>query len=291
MNNDFQDGNQDENQDENQELGTELAESDEQNIDAPQEVENDDVEDVVTVGDEEQEEEEEERTEPAPEWVRQLRKDQRAAKQRIKQLEAEIQAAQQPTQVDKPLVLGAKPKLEDFDYDDAAYSTELDGWYARKQALEFEQIRAEAEKKKELEVHQQKLAVYEEQKAKLKVRDYEEAEAVILEHFNQAQQSIILNGADNPALLVYAIGKSEKKAKELANITDLAKFTFQVAKMENQVKVTQKRIPEPEKVVGSGGAAIIKNQNSVLEKLQAEALRTGDRTKVVAYKRQMREKG
>lgn len=282
MDNDFQD----ENQDENQELGTELAESDEQSIDTPQEVENDDVEDVVIVGDEE-EQEEEERTEPAPEWVRQLRKDQRAAKQRIKQLEAEIQAAKQPTQVDKPLVLGTKPKLEDFDYDDAAYSTELDGWYARKQAIEFEQIRLEAGKKKELEAYQQKLAVYEEQKAKLKVRDYEEAEAVILEHFNQAQQSIILNGADNPALLVYAIGKSEKKAKELANITDLAKFTFQVAKMENQVKVTQKRIPEPEKVV-RGATAATKNSDLTLERLRAEAEKTGDITKVMAYKQQMR---
>jgi len=48
------------------------------------------------------------------------------------------------------------------------------------------------------------------------------------------QQDIILQAAQNPALAVYALGKSKDKAKELASIKDPVKFAFALGKLENQ---------------------------------------------------------
>jgi len=241
--------------------------------------------DVVNAGDEE----DYERGTKAPTWVTELRKEVRVLKREKKERERLDRERQtQSPQHQEPLTLGAKPKIEDFDYDSDAYEAALDGWYTRKQVVEAQARQIEATREAQTREWQQKLSSYEDKKAKLKVRDFEDAEAVILENLSEAQQGIILNGAENPALLVYALGKNEAKAKELAKTTDLVKFAFNVAKLESQLKVTQKRIPEPEKVVGGSSASPTKNHDSTLERLRAEAEKTGIYDKVIAYKQKKR---
>lgn len=91
--------------------------------------------------------------------------------------------------------------------------------------------------------------------------------------------------AKTSALLRYALGKNPKKAKELAAITDPVKFTFAIAKLEDKLKVApRKTAPPPDTVVRSsvaGSAAV----DSALKRLQDQADKTGDRTKVAAYLR------
>ena len=119
----------------------------------------------------------------------------------------------------------------------------------------------------------------------MRVRDYEDAESTTQEALSEVQQGILLQGADNPALVVYAIGKNPKRAKELAAISDPVKFAFAVAKLEKELKVTtRKPPPPPESPVKSSGrtAGTVDNQ---LDRLRAEALKTGDLSKVLAYKR------
>ena len=67
------------------------------------------------------------------------------------------------------------------------------------------------------------------------------------------------------------------------------KFSFAVAKLETQLKVTNRKAPPPEKTVktGTGRASAV---DSTLERLREEAAKTGDMTKVIAYKRQQRAK-
>jgi hypothetical protein len=60
---------------------------------------------------------------------------------------------------------------------------------------------------------QAKLDGYGKAKAELRVKDFEDAEAVAQELFNVTQQGVMLQGADNPALVVYALGKNPKKAR------------------------------------------------------------------------------
>ena len=105
---------------------------------------------------------------------------------------------------------------------------------------------------------------------------------------NITQQGIVLQGAENPALVVYALGKNPSKAKELSSITDPVKFAFAVSKLESQLKVSnRKSAPPPEKVLsGTGRASAV---DSTLERLRADAEKTGDYTKVTAYKRQKKQ--
>jgi hypothetical protein len=219
----------------------------------------------------------------APEWVRELRKTNRELQRQNRELQSKLQTTQTET---KPVVLGAKPKLEDHDYDAEKFEAALADWFERKRKADEAQARQEAEVMNQQKAWQAKLDGYGKAKAELRVKDYEDAEAVAQELFNVTQQGVILQGADNPALVVYALGKNAKKAKELSDIKDPVKFAFAVAKLEKELKVTnRKTAPAPERIVtgtGRSSGAV----DSTLERLREEAARTGNMSKVVAYKRQ-----
>jgi len=105
---------------------------------------------------------------------------------------------------------------------------------------------------------------------------------------NETQQGIILQGAENPAIVVYALGKDEERAKKLASINDPIKFAFEVAKLETQMKVTRRRpSTQPEKII-SGSEKIVGGADKQLEKLRKEAQKTGDFSKVIAYKNKIK---
>jgi hypothetical protein len=235
---------------------------------------------VISIGEESPPQEEEQR---APEWVRELRKSNREKERKIRELEAKLNAA--PTE-NKPVALGKKPTLEDCDYDSDEYERKLAGWYDQKRDYDAAEAEAEAQRDAEAKAWQDKLDSYAKARASLKVRDYEDAEAVALDTFNVTQQGIVLQGSDNPALIIYALGKNTTKAKELASINDPVKFAFAVAKLETQLKVTnRKAAASPERIITSGGGRISGSVDSTLDRLREEALKTGDMSKVMAYKR------
>jgi desulfoferrodoxin (superoxide reductase-like protein) len=236
---------------------------------------------VVSIGEEAPPAEEEQR---APEWVRELRKANREKERRIRELEARLQTTTQTE--NKPVALGPKPKLEEFDYDADRFEQALDTWHERKRQHD---LQTEMVRQAELQQHQAwqaKLDSYSKAKAELRVRDYEDAEALAQEVFNVTQQGVILQGAENPALVIYALGKNPKKAAELAKKTDPVKFAFAVAKLEKELKVTNRRAaPAPERIV-QGTGRVAGAVDSTLERLRAEAEKTGNYTKVLQYKRQ-----
>ena len=235
---------------------------------------------VVSIGEESPPPEEEVR---APEWVRELRKANREKERRIRELEARL-ATTAPE--NKPVQLGPKPKLEDHDYDAERFEQALDAWHERKRQHDLETERVRQAEQAQHQAWQAKLEGYSKAKAELKVRDYEDAEAIAQEVFSVTQQGVILQGAENPALVVYALGKNPKKAADLAKITDPVKFAFAVARLEKELKVTNRRAaPAPERIIqgtGRSSGAV----DSTLERLRAEAEKTGNYTKVLQYKRQ-----
>lgn len=243
---------------------------------------------VVTIGEETPPTEEEE-VARAPEWVRELRKNHRELQRKNRELEEKLNAT---TGAEiKPAPLGKKPTLEDCDYDAEKFETELASWYDRKRKADEEAARVEAEQKDAQKAWQAKLDAYGKAKTELKVKDFDDAEALVQENFSQTQQGIILQGAENSALLIYALGKNPKKLKELASTNDPVKFAFAVAKLETQLKVTnRKAAPPPEKTV-RGTGPVSGTVDSQLERLRADAERTGDYSKVMAYKRQKRQAG
>lgn len=250
-------------------------------IDAEESAEADEDEVIVSIGDESPDPEVEQQSQPAPQWVKDLRKAHRDLQRQHRELQQKLQTAEPQR---KAQAVGAKPKLEDHDYDAEAFEKALESWYDRKRAADVESEKARRAEEEQAKAWQDKLDGYGKAKAALKVRDYEDAEAVAQETFSEVQQGIMLQGADNPALVVYALGKNAKKAKELAAIQDPVRFAFAVAKLEKELKVTtRKPPPAPEPVVkGTGRASSVDSQ---LDRLRAEALKTGDMSKVMAYKR------
>ncbi len=243
---------------------------------------------VVTIGEEAPPTEEEEQHAKAPEWVRELRKTSREDKRRIRELEEKLKSTS-ATEHNPVVKLGKKPTLEEHDYDTEKFESSLAKWYEDKRKSDEQAAIAEAAAKKQQEAWQAKLDSYGKAKTSLKVKDFEDAEIVTQDVLSVTQQGIILQGSENPALVVYALGKNPKKAKELASETDPVKFAFAVAKLETQLKVTNRKAPPPpEKTVhGSGGTSGA--VDSTLDRLRADAEKTGDYSKVLQYKRQKKQ--
>jgi hypothetical protein len=243
---------------------------------------------VVSLGDEPAAEEDDQAR--APEWIRELRKSNREKDRRIRELEQKAQTAA-PAQA---LVVGDEPTLESCDYDAEKFARDLKAWVGRKADADQQQRTREQSEAQQRQQWQGRIDAVQKAVSTLKVKDYDEAAEAFEDLFpSPVHRGIILGGPDDPktsALLRYALGKNPKKARELAAITDPVKFAFAVAKLEERLKVTpRKAAPAPDTVVRSsvaGSAAI----DSTLKRLQADADKSGDRTKVAAYIRQQKHK-
>lgn len=236
---------------------------------------------VVSIGEEPPPPEEQTR---APEWVRELRKSHRELQRRNRELEEKVKtvAVEQKPQV------GKKPTLEDLDYDAERYEAALQSWYEQKRRADDAEAKAREAAAAQERAWQAKLDAYGKAKAELKVRDFEDAESFAQETFSVTQQGVMLQGAENPALVIYALGKNPAKAKELSSISDPVKFAFAVAKLEAQLKVTPRKAPPPPERAVRGTAPVSGTVDSTLERLREEAARTGDMSKVMAYRRQQK---
>jgi hypothetical protein len=245
------------------------------------------VELVVSIGNEEPPPEPEQ-TQQAPEWVKELRRQNREQQKRIRELERSAQA--QAPQGEANTAPPRKPQLADVDYDTGAYEAKLDEWYKAKAAYDAQEAERQKEREAVKGAWEAKLQGYNTAKAELKAKDFEDAEAVIADTLSTTQQGIILDGAEKPALLIYALGKNPKKAAELAAIKNPVAFAAAIGRLEASLKVTQRKpSAAPEKIV-SGNAPKSGAIDNTLERLREEAAKTGDMTKVMAYKRELQKK-
>lgn len=248
----------------------------------------DDAEDIVTIGDSPppaKDEAEEDEIAKAPAWVKQLRAENKEKVKKIRELEAKLQASQAPAPVAK-LVLPKKPTLEDVDYDADKFEAELLKWNDVKRKHDAVEAEARAEAETAAKQAQDKLAAYKANGAALKVDDFAGAESVVVKALSIEQQNILLAGTDNPHLVVYALGTSPEKAKELASIKDPARFAVAIGKLEAQIKVAKRTssAPPPERKA-VGGSSL--SDDARLEALRKKAAETNDYTEVRKYKRML----
>jgi hypothetical protein len=241
------------------------------------------------------EEGEEERGKPAPSWVKELRQSQRDLKRQNRELQEKLAAKESPQQQAQALVLGKKPTMEDddVDWDSEKFEAKLTKWHETKRQIEEQEQGAQRQQEEQRQAWQKKLDGHNSKKAQLKYPDVEEAEQVVLDTLDQTQQGIIVQGAKNSALLAYAIGRNPKRAAALAEIKDPIAFAFAVAHLEATLGTKSKKpSTTPEKVPsGQGRVVSSASGDATLDRLRDEAQRTGDMSKVHAYKRQQRAKG
>lgn len=237
---------------------------------------------------------EEEEDESTPAWVKEVRQTNRELNRKLREQELELKKlkAPQPQQEPDAPTVGAKPTLESCDYDEEAFEAQLTKWHDDKRKVEQYKTDRERKQQEREEENQKVLQSYQEASQKLKVPDFKDAEQLVSISLSDVQKAMILEGATNPATLVYALGNTPEKLKELAAITNPLKFAFAVSKLEEKIKVT-KRTDKPAPERGSpraGSTSRVGGVDKELERLEAEAERTGDRTKIIAYKRSIRDK-
>lgn len=204
-------------------------------------------------------------------WIRELRKTNRESKRRIKELEEKLNGGKPSS---APATPEPKPTLADHDYDADAYEAAMTDWLDKKRETEG--------------AWKTKLSAYAEGKSKLKVSDFDEAEEAAVDLLDNTQQALIIDRAKNPALVIYALFKNPAAAKRISGIKDPIDFCFAVAEMEKGMKTeTRKPAAAPERKI-SGAGSKAGSAESKLDKLRAEAEKTGDFTKVIAYKKAMR---
>lgn len=217
---------------------------------------------------------------------RKLREISNAALKDKRRLERELEEVRAKLPKPEP-TLGAKPTLDQFDYDESKYEEAFAGWMARKAAADDEdRKKLDAQRREQEEVENFKKS-YKARADSLGVDDFQEAESEVGTMLNQTQSGLLMRGADDPAALVYALSKSPTKLIELSRITDPVKFTVAVAKLEMNLSARKTNRPAPEPRISSERSATGHSASgSQLEKLRDEAARTGDYSKVVAYKKQ-----
>jgi hypothetical protein len=205
--------------------------------------------------------------------IREMRRKLREAEKERKALQKQIAERDGPAKDS----LREKPTLAAHDYDQDAFEADLLKWAEDKRDHE-------TKAKAVTQEWDQKVQSYVKAKASLKASDYPEAEAAFMAEIDANRQGMLLDAVERPELVILALGRNPEKLAEIAAITNPVKYAAALARLETQMKVGKRKAPAPErKVVGSTTGSTVPNRT--LEQLEAEALRTGDRTKVLAFKR------
>lgn len=227
------------------------------------------------------------RDEDEPEHISDLRRRYREEKRLREAAEAKL--------APKVEDAGVKPVMDDYwERDDPAGDFERDllAWNDRKKAASQ---RAEQEREQQAALQREweaDNAEMEAQRASLKVRDFDSAHDRVTSALSEAQQAILVTVAKNKAALVYALGKNSERLDALKGVTNLAKFAGEVARLDMETRVSRKPSTRPESAVrGSGTFSGKAGADAKLARLEAEADKTGNRTALVAYKRQLRQAG
>lgn len=259
--------------------------------DESEQIENEEVEEsgefVVGFGDETEDDEVED-LEKAPAWVKKTREVNRQQAKRIKELESKLESLNEADKTETKLP--AKPTLQSCEYDEDRFEKELESWHETKRKVEQEVEQKQKVAEKSQAEWNKKLEKYNADKAKLPVKDYADVEDLVRTELSIAQQAIIIKAANDPALFVLALGRNSKKLSELAAMKDPIDFAAAIGRLEAGMKTIRKPVTKPESTV-KGSGPVSGTTDARLKKLEEEADRTGDRSKVIAYRRELRKKG
>lgn len=228
-------------------------------------------------------------TPPAPEWAKALRKDYRRVQRELADERRKSAVVSTPA-VQPAEVLGAPPTLEQCGWDEAEFRKQTAAHLKKEREIEDRQAQQAADVRKHQEEAQARVTTYKTQQKALKVKDFTEAEDDVCATLSEVQQNLLMAGADNTALVVYALGKNPEKLAELAKITDPVRFAFAAGKLEKDIKVQPRKgntKPQPEQITRST-ASMSGGGNSALDAARKKAEQSGDYTEVNRIKQQLK---
>ncbi len=211
---------------------------------------------------------------------------------RTAELERELAARNPAQQAPDP---GKKPTLEDCGYDTPDYETKLDAWYEAKRLKATADAQAAQEAQKVQGERQQKQIKYNQAREDMivKLPDYVELETLVAAGLSQVQKDVILHYTENPHLVVAALGRNPDRLQDFADTKDLGALIAKAAKLEARTELKSKTTTPPPEKRPTGSGSKTGAVDKKLERLQAIADKTGDRTAVIRHiqekKRQQRQ--
>ncbi len=202
-----------------------------------------------------------------------------------RELKARLDAVESDT---KPKDRPKEPTLEECGYNDAEYAKRMKEYLKAEAEAEAEEKTRRAAQEADEADYRGRIERYTEARKSLKVRDFDAAEDVVRAALSKQQQSILIRNLEDPAKVIYALGTSKKALAELAAVKDHDRFAYRLAKLEGEIKVTQKAPPEPESKIGKGSSSAAAMPSQRLADAEKEARRTGDYTEVFKLRRASR---
>lgn len=178
--------------------------------------------------------------------------------------------------------LRAMPTEADHDWDYESYQADMQAWLN-----ERDEYHAMMAKQENRYAHINQNYAQSRERIKAKVADYDEVEQLVASNLSDEKQALLKMAVGDVGRVVYALGKSQGKLLELSKLDEVAfirELVLMEQKLQNRPK-SNKPAPKDHELTGVAGGG-----DERLAKLEAEASRTGDRTKVQAYKRQLKAK-
>lgn len=197
---------------------------------------------------------------PAPQWVKELRKGFKETQKENRELRRQLEEIQsKPVEVQQPQsdVIPPKPTLESCEYDETAFEQAMTDWHEKKSRAEQQKQQQERQQQENIQKFQQRLQKHQERATKLPVKDYRETEEIVRRELPVIQQEILIHAADEGSeLIAYALGKNPQLRQRVAAETDPIRAAFLLGQISKQVSLAPKpkKAIKPEPEVRGGGA-------------------------------------
>jgi hypothetical protein len=159
---------------------------------------------------------------------------------------------------------------------------------AKQNVVTENQTRKSKQRDQKLEEHYGRVAG-------MKAKDYFEVEDQAIEYMGEETVKEIIENFDDPHILLYYLGANKGEAEELVDTikSNPIRGTAAIGRLQSElmVKPKSKKIPNPdEDLEGGTSSGNMTADERKLDKLRAEADKTGNINKVLAFKREMKEK-
>lgn len=198
---------------------------------------------------------------PAPQWVKDLRKNNREKDKELRELRRQLEQVQSRTAEQQPQqqsdAIPPKPTLESCEYDEAAFEQAMTDWHEKKSRAEQQMQQKERQQQEYQQRFQQRVEAHKQRAAKLPVKDYQEMEEIVRAEVPDLHKEILIHCADEGSeLIAYGLGKSQQLRQRVAAETDPIRAAFLLGQISKQVHLAPKpkKAIKPEPEVRGGGA-------------------------------------
>lgn len=198
---------------------------------------------------------------PAPQWVKDLRKNNREKDKELRELRRELEQVKSKPAEQQPLqqvdVIPPKPTLESCDYDEVAFEQAVTDWYEKKSRAEQSKQQQLRQQQEYQQRFQQRVEAHQKRASTLPVKDYQQMEEIVRAEVPALHKEILIHCADEGSeLIAYGLGKSQQLRQRVAAETDPLRAAFILGQISKQVSLAPKarKAIKPEPEVRGGGA-------------------------------------